>query len=97
MSDETESELQVLREIRGLLRPIADHFQAEYDHRQTVKALVNGSPARRNVWDLIDGVLVQKELEKQSGMDQGNLSKYLKVLRAAGAITGDPPQRNVEV
>jgi hypothetical protein len=97
LSDEVESELQVLRDIRDLLRPIADYYQAGYDLRQTVRALVNGSPARRKVWDLIDGVLVQKELERQSGMDQGNLSKYLKALRAAGAIAGDPPKRAVEV
>ena len=97
MSDEGETELQVLRDIRDLLRPIADHYQAGYDLRQKVRALVSGSLARRKVWDLMDGALVQKELEKQSGMDQGNLSKYLKALRAVGAITGDPPKRAVEV
>jgi hypothetical protein len=97
VSDEDSEQLQLLREIRDLLRPVADHFQKDYDLRQKVRAIVNSSPPRRKAWDLIDGVLVQRDLHEQAGMDQGNLSKYLKALRHLGAISGDPPTRTIEV
>ena len=98
MSTEPDSEeTRLLREIRDLLRPISDQFRPAYDRRQSIRALIGSSPARRKAWDLMDGRLVQREIAKASGMDEGNLSKYFKALRDAGAIRGDPPERAEEV
>jgi hypothetical protein len=97
LSDDNSEQLELLREIRDLLRPVADHYQKDYDLRQQVRAIVNSSPPRRKAWDLLDGVLVQRDIYEQAGMDQGNLSKYLKALRQLGAISGDPPTRTMEV
>lgn len=97
LGDNDSDEVQLLREIRDLLRPIADHYSTSYKRREKIRALIAASPARRKAWDLLDGVLVQREIAKRTGMDEGNLSKYFKSLREISAITGEPPQRAEEV
>lgn len=97
LTDDESEEVLLLREIRDLLRPVADHYQATYDMRQTVRALVNSSAGRRKAWELAEGNLSQGDIHKESGMDQGNLSRFFKQLREIGAITGDPPKRALEV
>lgn len=88
---------EVLREIRDLLRPIADHFLPAYERRQVIRTLIGGSQGRRKAWALMDGTRTQREIASASGMDEGNLSKYVKALRQAGAIDGDLPTRTEEV
>jgi hypothetical protein len=87
----------LLREIRDLLRPIADHFRPEYERRQAIRTLIGASEPRRRAWALMDGTKTQREIANASGMDEGNLSKYVKALRQAGAVAGDPPKRTEEV
>jgi hypothetical protein len=87
----------LLREIRDLLRPIADDFRPAYERRQAIRALIGISEPRRKAWALMDGTNSQRVIAKASGMDEGNLSKYVKALRQAGAVAGDLPKRVEEV
>ena len=106
MANGESEEIQLLREIRDLLRPVADAYQDQYEERQAerrraleveVRAAVDASPKRRKAWDLADGTRAQRDIHKQSGMDEGGLSKYFKKLRELGALDGDPPKRTMEV
>ena len=97
MNDYDPDQSGVLREIRDLLRPISDHFRPAYDRREAIRGLIGASATRRKAWDLLDGKRLQRDIAKASGMDEGNLSKYFKALRDAGAIEGDPPERAEEV
>jgi len=99
-------EVRLLREIRDLLRPVADAYQDQYAERQalrrreleaTVRETVDASVKRRTAWNLADGSRSQREIHKQSGMDEGGLSKFFKRLRELDAIEGDPPKRTMEV
>lgn len=101
-----QEQVLILREIRDLLRPIAHHHQAEYDawlagqRKQwvaEVKAAVDASTARRKAWALADGSRTQRDISKQSGLDEGSTSKFFKQLRGLGAVEGDVPNRTVEV
>ena len=106
MAQEDAEQVVLLREVRDLLRPIAHHYQDEYDawvaeQREKwvaeVKAVVDGSPTRRKAWSMADGVLTQREISKRSGLDEGGTSRFFKQLRALGAVDGDAPKRTVEV
>lgn len=97
MSDESLDQAELLREIRELLRPIADHFRPAYERRQAIRALIGASEPRRKAWALMDGTRTQREIAKASGMDEGNLSKYVKSLKQAGAAVGDLPKQTEEV
>lgn len=106
MADGGQSaELALLTEIRDLLIPISDHFGEEYQERQDareaerrakVRELI-ANPKRRKAWDLADGKLSQREISKQSAVDEGATSRLFKALRELGAIEGDLPRRTMEV
>lgn len=106
MSSSDAELLDTLREVRDLLRPIARHFQAEYDdwlereraeREEAAQAVVNGSQARRRAWLLADGTRTQREISKEARLDEGSTSKFFKALRDLGAIEGDRPTRVMEV
>jgi hypothetical protein len=100
-----DSKDALLREIRDLLVPIADHYRPEYEARQaeqraalkkTVAAMVS-SGRRRAAWDLADGKRSQREISQQSGLDEGATSKLFKTLRELGVVTGTNPKRTIEI
>ena len=56
------------------------------------------SPKRRAAWHLADGTRSQREISKQSTLDEGSTSKMFKALREIGAIVDAPnPTRVVEI
>ena len=103
MADTTED---LLREIRDLLVPIAEHYRPEYEAakaerlerlKKTVSDTV-ASPKRRAAWDLIDGKRTQRQISQQSTLDEGSTSKLFKNLREIGAIVDAPnPTKLVEI
>jgi hypothetical protein len=103
LADSTDD---LLREIRDLLVPIAEHYRPEYEAtkakrhaqlRETVSDMVS-SPKRRAAWDLIDGTRTQRQISQQSTLDEGSTSKLFKALRDLGAITDEPnPKKKVEI
>ena len=101
----TEATDDLLRQIRNLLIPVADHFQEEYQARQQARGKVTRSKAidvlstapRRKAWELADGTRTQREIAKQSGLDEGTTSKMFKTLRELGVIDGTNPARTMEI
>ncbi len=101
-----DTTVTLLREIRNLLVPISDHYRPAYEERQakareTLKTTVLdmvSSPKRRAVWDLADGTRSQREISKQSTLDEGSTSKLFKALREIGAIVDAPnPTKQLEI
>jgi hypothetical protein len=105
MAGEQSADNALLTEIRDLLVPIADHYSGEYEERQAARQAKRrasvgellASPKRRAAWDLAEGKLSQREISKQSGLEEGATSRLFKSLRGLGAIEGDPPRRTMGV
>lgn len=96
----------LLREIRDLLVPVSAHYLPGYQKdqaqlRSDLQARVAdmvASPKRRAAWDLIDGTRSQREISKQSTLDEGSTSKLFKALRELRAIVDAPnPTKTLEI
>jgi len=103
--DRSETDL-LLRDIRDLLLPIADHYRDEYEERLAVRLRAKTArvlelvsrPKRRAAWDLIDGLRTQREISRESTLDEGSTSKLFKALRELGAIVDTPnPVKTLEI
>jgi hypothetical protein len=102
----TSEILEVLKDIRELLRPVADAHQDAYDQRQAEREAARleavraqmSSDKRRQAWKLADGTRTQREIARAVSMDEGGASRFFKNLRDLGALTDDAnPTRAVEV
>jgi DNA invertase Pin-like site-specific DNA recombinase len=101
----SDEDTALLREIRDLLIPIADHYREEYEERQAAKFKAKrakvkdllSTPTRRKAWQLADGTRAQREISKQAALDEGATSKLFKQLRELGAVDGTSPKRIMEV
>jgi hypothetical protein len=87
MSDDTE----ILREIRDLLRLIAEPALAKRDEglRASLQELIGKSKQKAEVAALMDGTRLQADIRKATGMDHGNLSRFVAALRKAELIGPD--------
>ncbi len=87
MSDDTE----ILREIRDLLRLIAEPALAKRDERlrASLQELVGKSKQRAEAVVHMDGTRSQADIRKAAGIDQGNLSRLVTALRQAELIGPD--------
>jgi hypothetical protein len=104
-SELSEEDTDLLKEIRDLLIPIADHYREEYEERQAgqmkakqakVSDLLS-TASRRKAWQLADGTRTQREISKQVALDEGAISKLFKQLRELGAVAGTNPTRTLEI
>ena len=79
MSEDTE----ILREIRDLLRLIAEPAVAKRDERfrASLQELVGKSKQKAEAVVLMDGTRSQADIRKAAGIDQGNLSRLVTALR----------------
>jgi hypothetical protein len=84
-------EIELLTEIRDLLQVLAEPGLAIRDAkmRTAVRAVVGSSSKKAEATLLMDGTRSQSSLAKESGMDQGNLSRLVKALAAAQVISAD--------
>src|SRR2546429_703947 len=79
----------LLVEIRDLLLPVADAYRDDYERRlaereaQRVAAIAEliSNPKRKRAWELSDGTRTQREIAKQTGLDEGAASRFFKSLR----------------
>ncbi len=103
MSEKIEA---LLTEIRDLLEPIAAHYRPEFEaakatERENLKKAVAdlvSSQKRRAAWDLIDGTRTQRQISKESTLDEGSTSRLFKALRELGAIVDAPnPKKLMEI
>ncbi len=87
MSEDTE----ILREIRDLLRLVAEPALAKRDERlrASLQKVVGKSKQKAGAVILMDGTRSQADIRKASGMDDGNLSRLVKALRTAELIGAD--------
>ena len=84
MTEDTE----LLREIRDLLLVMAEPALAKRDERlrEVLVEIVGKSKARAKAVLLMDGSRPQTTIKKESGIDQGDLSRSVKALREANLI-----------
>src|SRR5690554_3795556 len=87
MSEDTE----LLREIRDLLRLVAEPALAERDSKLRVLLLqtVGKSTRKASAVILMDGTRTQSAIAKECGIDMGGLSRLVKALREAALIGTD--------
>ena len=85
------TELELLTEMRDLLRVIAEPALAKRDEklRQSLVSIVGRSKGKARAVFLMDGSRTQAEIVKESGIDQGELSRLAKALRIATLIGVD--------
>lgn len=87
MGEETE----LLREMRDLLRVIAEPTLAKRDQklRASLSEVVGKSKTKARAVVLMDGSRTRAAICKESGIDQGDLSRLAKALRAEALIAAD--------
>ena len=86
-----EEQTELLREIRDLLRVVAEPALAERDKRLQASLIeaVGKSKQRAKAALLMDGSRSQADVRKEAGMDDGNLSRFVSTLRGRNLIKGD--------
>jgi DNA-binding MarR family transcriptional regulator len=100
MSDPSAQMLQVLTEMRDLLRLIAEPAIAERDKRlrgalRSISGSATGKKAKAAL--LMDGTRTQTQIAKECGINQGDLSVLVKSLKASGLLTSDPKQPKLSI
>jgi hypothetical protein len=84
-------EIELLTEVRDLLRIIAEPALAKRDQKLKeglLDIVGNGKGKAKSIF-LMDGSRTQAMIVKESGVDQGQLSRLVKALRAASLISAD--------
>ena len=100
MQGNTEDLLSVAIEIRDLLRLLAEPAIAQRDQnlRASVRSIAGKSQSKRRAIFQMNGTRTQKEISHAVGIDQGDLSKLVKALRANGLIgPGENPSLNIRL
>jgi hypothetical protein len=84
MTDQTE----LLREIRDLLQVMAEPALAKRDEklREALRVIVGKSKPKAKAIQLMDGSRTQAAIGKETALDAGNLSRFVKALREASLI-----------
>jgi hypothetical protein len=87
MGDDTE----ILREIRDLLRVMAEPALAQRDERlrASLQQVIGKSKQKAEAVILMDGTRSQAAIRNDCGIDDGNLSRLVKALRQAELIGPD--------
>lgn len=90
MNEQTD----LLRELRDLLLIIAEPALAKRDERlrESLRLIVGKSKAKAKAVFLMDGSRPQASIKKESGIDQGELSRLVKALREASLIGKEEKQ-----
>ena len=80
---------ELLREIRDLLRLMAEPALAKRDERlrAALQSIVGKGGKKAKAVVLMDGTRSQADIRKECGIDPGNLSRLVKDLREAELIT----------
>lgn len=100
MNDRSDQMLQVLTEMRDLLRLMAEPAIAERDKKlrgevRSIAGTATGKKAKAIL--LMNGTRVQAEIANESGIDRSDLSGLVKRLKAAELLKGDPKQPHLAI
>ena len=81
-----DEQTNLLREIRDLLRLMAEPQLAERDRkgREAILAIVGRSEKRQKAVLLVDGIRTRAQIQKELGWDDGNMSRLFSALKDAG-------------
>jgi len=91
MNDYDAELLGAVREIRDLIRLMAEPAIAERDHkaRSELRRIVGNSAAKAKAVLLMDGSRTQRAILLETGINQGHLSTFVKQLKAGNLLSGD--------
>jgi hypothetical protein len=91
MDDSSAKLLHAICEIRDLIRLLAEPAIAERDRklRAELRRLVGKSPKKSKAVFLMDGSRKQAVIQRDSGINQGDLSILVKQLKNVDLITED--------
>lgn len=100
MSDQSEQMLQVLTEMRDLLRLMAEPAIAQRDKRlrgelRSIAGSATGKKAKAILQ--MDGTKNQAAIREMCGIDSSDLSNLVKRLRSADLLKGDPKQPQLAI
>jgi hypothetical protein len=86
-----DEQTELLREIRDLLRVMAEPALGERDKklRASLSEIVGKGKRKAAAVLLMDGSRSQSEVRKESGIDPGDLSRLISALRAKELVKGD--------
>lgn len=94
-------EIELLTEIRDLLRIVAEPNLAKLDAnpRATLRTIVGDSSKKAGAVLRMDGSRTQAAIVKETGIDQGNLSRLVKALAESSLIGADEkhPRLNISI
>ena len=87
-------EVELLTEIRDLLQVMAEPALAKRDAklRSSLRSIVGSGQKKVKAALLMDGSRSRSAIVKESGIDQGDLSRLVKALAAARLISADERQ-----
>lgn len=100
MSDDSTPMLQILAEMRDLLRLIAEPAIAQRDKklREALRGIAGSASGKKaKAILLMDGTRMQRRITNECGINQGDLSVLVKKLKAAELLTGDPKQPQLAI
>jgi DNA-binding MarR family transcriptional regulator len=99
MADHSDELLDAVRELRDLVRLLAEPAIAERDKklRAELRRLVGRSPKKSKAVLLMDGKRKQADIKREGGINQGDLSTLVKQLKAASLITADAKQPKLTI
>jgi len=91
MPEEPSELVSAVKEIRDLLRVIAEPAMAEHDKkaRTELRRIVGASSKKANAVYLMDGTKSQSIIQKETGINQGDLSAPVKLLREGKLLLSD--------
>jgi hypothetical protein len=100
MNDQSAQMLNVLTEMRDLLRLIAEPAVAQRDKklREALRGMAGSATGKKaKAILLMDGTRMQRKITDECGINQGDLSVLVKKMKAAELLTGDPKQPRLAI
>lgn len=100
MSDQSAQMLNVLEEMRDLLRVLAEPAIAQRDKklRQALRGIAGSATGKKaKAILLMDGTRKQATIVSECSINHGDLSTLVKKLKATELLTGDPKQPQLAI
>ena len=99
MAEESSELVSAVKEIRDLLRVMAEPAMAEHDKKSRVelRRVVGTSSKKVKAVYLMDGTKSQAAIQKETGINQGDLSVLVKLLREGGLLSPDKKEPSLAI
>jgi len=99
MAEELAELLTAVREIRDLVRLLAEPAIAERDQklRDELRRIVGKSAAKSKSVLLMNGSRTQRDIHRETGIDEGQLSVFVKQLKSSKLLAADGKQPKLAI